>query len=435
MKKRIAYLLSALLVISSVAGCGSTGESTDSTKQSTASEVSVSTAAASTTPVAKLAGKITFYTNMSNNVDTTLKELAKSFMDANPGTEIVNESVAGDAFAQKLDIAMATNSLADITAVSGPKVSKTTFADYFLPIDDLGFTKDNLLFYNDGVGTDGKLYKMTAAVTYWAMIYNKKVFADCGITSVPRTLEELYAACEKIKAKNIIPITTNYKDGWPLTAPSQFNTVALKGGDYFNSLVSGDELITADGLGAQFKLWADLRDKGYLDKDLMSASWDQCQRDIAQGKAAMTCIGSFAPKMFADQGANIQDIGMFPWVGAPGAYSGSDWYYAIAKNTKNPELAKAYFKYMWEEGRYANAIGSVSPVLGVKSTIPAVDELLSYGTPVQASENSDDLNAILGKAQVSIATALQEYLGSKTPEEIVKTYNKKWADAKKALGK
>jgi raffinose/stachyose/melibiose transport system substrate-binding protein len=364
-----------------------------------------------------------------------LKDLAKSFMDANPGTEIVTESVAGDAFAQKLDIAMATGSMNDITAVSGAKVTKDTLADYFLPIDDLGFTKDNLLFYEDGVGSDGKLYKMTSAVTYWAMVYNKKVFADCGITAVPKTIDELYAACEKIKAKNITPIATNYKDAWPLIPLSQFNAEAVKGAGYYNSLAAGDEIITADGIGAQFKTWLDLKNKGYLDKDLVSASWDQTQKDLAQGKVAMTCLGSFAPKMFADQGADINDIGMFPWVGAPGAYVGSDWFFAIAKNTKNPELAKAYFKYMWEEGRYAGAVGAVAPVLGVKSTIPAVDELLSYGLPVQAPATSDDMNAITNKGQIQIHSALQEYLVSDKPEDIIMKYNQKFSDAKKALDK
>jgi raffinose/stachyose/melibiose transport system substrate-binding protein len=185
----------------------------------------------------------------------------------------------------------------------------------------------------------------------------------------------------------------------------------------------------------QFKIWTTMRDKGYLDKDLATASWDQCQKDLAQGKTAMTALGSFAPKMFADQGANIEDIGMFPWPGSPGSYVGGDWNFAIAKNTKNLDLAKAYFKYMWEEGRYADAIGSVSPVLGVKSNIPAVNELISYGPPVQVGALSDDFNAITNKAQIGIPTVLQEYLVSKTPDDVIKKYNQKWAEAKKALGK
>lgn len=434
MKKLIALLLSAIMVMTLFVACGSKDNTSGDAEKSTVASES-KTPEATEAPAPKLSGKITFYTNMSNNVETTLKDLAKGFMDANPGTEIVTESVAGDAFAQKLDIAMATNSLSDITAVSSAKVTKATFVDYFLPLDDLGFTKDNLLFYDDGVGDDGKLYKMASAVTYWAMVYNKKVFADCGITAVPKTLDELYAACEKIKAKSIVPIATNFKDAWPLIPIAQFNTEAVKGAGYYNSLATSDELITADGIGAQFKIWLDLKNKGYLDKDLVSASWDQTQKDLAQGKVAMTCLGSFAPKMFADQGADINNIGMFPWVGAPGSYVGADWFFAIAKNTKNPDLAKAYFKYMWENGGYANAVGAVAPVLGIKSAIPAVDELLSYGMPVQTPTASDDLNAIMNKSQIAIHSVLQEYLLSKTPDDVIKKNNKKWSDAKKALGK
>lgn len=432
MKKFISFVLSCAVLATLFAGC----VSKDSKANTSAQPAATSTAASETTQATpKLSGKITFFTNMTNQVDTTLKDLAKSFMDANPGTEIVTESVAGDSFNQKLDIAMASNSMNDITAVNAAKVKKATLTDYFLPIDDLGFTKDNLLFYEDGLGADGKLYKMTAAVSYWAMIYNKKVFADCGVTEVPRTIDELYAACEKIKAKGIVPITTNYKDNWPLTAQSLFNTVAVKGPKYMDSLVSSNELFTEDGMVAQFKIWTTMRDKGYLDKDLVSASWDQCQKDMAQGKAAMTNLGSFAPKMFADQGIDIKDIGMFPWPGSQGAYCSADWYFAIAKTTENPELAKAYFKFMWEDGKYANAIGQVAPVVGAKSDIPAVDELLSYSPPVQVGAMSEDVGTILNKAQISFPTVLQEYLVSKTPDEVIKKYNNKWAEAKKALGK
>ncbi len=37
--------------------------------------------------------------------------------------------------------------------------------------------------------------------------YNKKLFAKAGITEFPQTWDELFAACEKLKAKGIIPIS------------------------------------------------------------------------------------------------------------------------------------------------------------------------------------------------------------------------------------
>ncbi len=47
------------------------------------------------------------------------------------------------------------------------------------------------------------------------MIYNKEIFAKYGI-EVPKTWDELIAACDKLKAAGVAPFYATLKDNWTI---------------------------------------------------------------------------------------------------------------------------------------------------------------------------------------------------------------------------
>src|SRR6185312_2342034 len=49
---------------------------------------------------------------------------------------------------------------------------------------------------------------------YWIIVYNKNIFQQVGITSVPATYNDFVADCAKIKAAGINPIYEPISDGW-----------------------------------------------------------------------------------------------------------------------------------------------------------------------------------------------------------------------------
>lgn len=380
----------------------------------------------------EIKGKIIFTTNRTDKIDKELPALAAEFAKAYPGAQIEFEGIK-DA-ENLLKTRMATHSLTDITMVIN-QIVRTDLPKFFAPIDDLGFTKNNIVDYDLGINpNDGKLYSVTHAANYVGMVYNKKVFRECGITKTPTTVAELLADCAKIKAKGIIPVASNYKDLWPLDgycmASGYFNT-----GDpnYYNKKATQDKFLVDDGGPlTMFKLLRTLRQKGYLEPDLASTSWDSFRRDFPAGKVGMALLGSWYPPQFADMGGSMEEVGMFPVPGSKYIFAGGDWRFAVNKESENLATAKAALKWLWENGRYANAIGMVPPQKGISYPQAFVNELLSRKLPiVNQAPDQDAWNKVYNKMQVDIKVIAQEYIIAKDPAAVVKKYNDKWAKARK----
>lgn len=62
---------------------------------------------------------------------------------------------------------------------------------------------------------DGKTYGLPFTFGIEGFWYNKDMFAQAGITEVPTTLDDLYAAIDKLKAAGLVPIAVGAGDGWP----------------------------------------------------------------------------------------------------------------------------------------------------------------------------------------------------------------------------
>lgn len=379
-----------------------------------------------------LKGKILITTHRTDKVDKELPELAKEFAKEFPGCEI--EWVPIKDAVQTLQTQMATRSMTDIT-MQIDQLARTDFSKFFMPIDDLGFSSDNIVDYEQGIDPKTNiLYTVTHAANYTGVVYNKKVFKECGINKLPTTKGELFEVCAKIKAKGIVPIASNFKDKWPFeNFTDQSGYYNTGDPDYYNKLAQKGVLLVDDGGPlTMFKLLRELNEKGYLEPNLTSTSWDTFRKDFPAGKFGMAYLGSWYPPQFGDMGGSMDEVGMFAIPDSDYIFAGGDWRYAINKDSKNIPLAKAALKWLWEKGRYADAIGMVPPQKGISYPQPFVNELLSRNLPiVNRSPDRDAYNKVYNKAQIYLPDIAQEYILAKDPEAVVTKYNNRWARAAK----
>lgn len=212
----------------------------------------------------------------------------------------------------------------------------------------------------------------------YALYYNKKMFADAGISKPPATWDELVADGQKISKNG-----TSGKWGLGAEGGNLSNNIhqafvlgKQHGADFFDA--SGKPTFTSDGAVAAVKQYVDFMAK---DKIIAPGNAEYAQNqslsDFAKGKTAMV-LWQAAATTFAAQGMKPEDWGTAP-VPVPSGAPGQDKQVnsmvaginmAVFKNTKNTKGALEFVKFMTstEEQKTLNkAFGAIPPVKAAQS--------------------------------------------------------------------
>lgn len=429
-KKVCSLMLAAAMTAGVFAGCGPKTEGDKESTPSASVGGESSQAGESTDPAEALSGKIVVASNRTD-LENELNEYAQAFMNLHPGTTVEFETIKE--YEDVVATRIAGGEAPDLFYAIDDKMYTSNYQDYFLPIDDLPFTADDILFYENGRGEDGSLYVLPLTVSYCGMIYNKKAFAEAGIETVPMTVEEFLADCEKLKEAGITPVGTAFKDVWPIFAWCGWGEVNITAGNAQgeNGYLEKDEIfddVMVDSMG----LIRTLNLNGYLEEDIMSAGWDQFKLDLAQAKVAMTYSETWLPAQFVELGAAQEDIGMFPFPGAANIKAGAGKMWGISKDTESPELAKAFLAYMLE-----NPIDEADIPSNVHLEVddPFVAELLSYGVEPMSGDNTDSrITKIKNDIEIDSQQILVSYVLESDDDKaqaILDEWNQKWAEARK----
>jgi ABC-type glycerol-3-phosphate transport system substrate-binding protein len=159
---------------------------------------------------------------------------------------------------------------------------------------------------------DGKIYGIPNLVAYWAVFYNKQVFADNGIEP-PKTWEELEAAAEKLKAAGVTPFGATVEGRWPAFIWFQ-EFLVRQDPDLYNRLMNGEAKYTDPEVETAFKTWKDWIDKGWFTDPSISfgtAGTNAMASEFAKGKLAMILVGTWYAATLQEAGMKPEDIGLF----------------------------------------------------------------------------------------------------------------------------
>ncbi|GKX27965.1 sugar ABC transporter substrate-binding protein [Vallitalea longa] len=181
---------------------------------------------------------------------------------------------------------------------------------------------------------------------FQAIIYNVDVFEENGI-DVPKTWDDVLAACETLKSKGVTPFFSP-KDLW---VPQIWMAAGYSKALGKDAYTFADELLTNKTkftdhpeLAQVIDTYIDLFNKGYVNEDYLSASLDKGLEMIANGKAAMLYgsnqVASMIVEAFPDVNINMVNP-MMPFqdedIVSAAAYSIG---LTINKNAKEMETAK-----------------------------------------------------------------------------------------------
>ncbi|MFA6732327.1 MAG: extracellular solute-binding protein [Sphaerochaeta sp.] len=282
--------------------------------------------------------------------------------------------------------------------MSSAYADNSTYKDYVYDLTNEDFIKKIEPSALQGVTVDGKVLGYPFLVQSHSFIYNKKVFADNGITTLPKTLADFEAVSKKLQANGVQPFATGFKEFWvlPQTAWQAIANVPAEnygGYENFVAKLNAGELKFKDI--PQMSQVFDLLDliKKYGGPKPNESDFNDQTSSLATGKVAMIHQGNWAEDSIRKTNPEVEIGFLVGPTGNNAATAGimfdSNQTIRIAKDGKNLDAALDWLRWLTtsEYGRnwIPGKVKQLSPIIGAAAPDSQIAKetsaLLASGTP------------------------------------------------------
>ena len=364
MKKSVFAIAAACMVtVGALAGCGGQGKDTAAEVPQTESVKAEASKEQQETPAKEAGSKekvvVTALIQQSRNFEGLQKMIQK--LEEEENIKIDAQIVPDDESLNMIKMKLNSGECPDIIDYNVPAVY-----DIIDPASNLADMTgeawtDRLVIPGNVTAKDGKIYgfPFLSVPGLHGFIYNKDVFDKAGV-EVPATWDELLAACEKIKESGTTPIFMP-KDTWVPQILMTDNFAKILGADGCKDFA--DKILKNETKWSDVPEFAEVLDKylelyqkGYVNSNFASATYDDAIAAVADGTAAMHFNGDFFATSVLEANPEAQ-IGMFPISMKEGAdvitENMSSAGFVAYKNSENLDVVKKIFD-LWSTPEYAN---------------------------------------------------------------------------------
>lgn len=299
---------------------------------------------------------------------------------AKTGITVEDSPIGHEDFKTGILVRAAGNSLPDVFSYwAGARTQFIVDASDLATIDDMwnadGLDKIVAKSVADGATLyNGKRYLIPFGYHYAGMFYNPKVMADAGITAMPKTWDDLVAACKTLKGKGIAAFALGSKNKWPAQFWFDYILLRTAGPDYRAKLMAGKASYTDAEVKTAMGMWKSLIDDGCFAANSNANDWTDAADQVAKGTAAMTLMGTWITGYWNTNGLKPgadYDFFEFPKIkdGVPNAAVGPVDGLVIAANAKHPEAARKLLSWLISDpavqAKWATVQGALSPNVNV----------------------------------------------------------------------
>lgn len=308
---------------------------------------------------------------------------------------------------------MAKNDMPDIVAMGGDNnYTEVESAGMLVDLSDEDYISNIQesylqMVYDVNKDKEEKAYGVPYATNASGVIYNVEKFDQLGI-EIPKTWDEFINVIEKLKDAGEQPLLMTYKDAWtslcpwnsmaPDLAPENFNDERKEGKTTF--VGTHEEIV---------EKYLQLLD--YAQDDFMGLTYDDGNKQFANGEAAMIINGNWAINQYLNSNADLKvDMFAFPASNDESknyVTSGVDVLLGVCKDSANEELAKEFVSFMLEPENakmYIEDQFAFSAVKGVEQeneTVAGVKEDIANGKvanfPDHYYPSGFDLSALISE--------------------------------------
>ena len=377
-----------------------------------------------------------------NQTDILEKYIKKNLETTFPNFEIQYEpGGGGEDFGNKLKTYNASGDLPDVwysaTDTAVAIINAGNILDLTPYIKNDGFF-EKYQVPEALIHTDGKIYAIgSGADTFFvpAIFYNKKIFADNGLT-VPSNWTEFDALCKKLVSKKIVPISVMGKGGW---APRNFlmqTMIQMQDPQIMLDLLQNKTDFANPAIMKALDRIDYMADNKFFPAGVANLDYGPSLEMFTSGKTAM--FGGFSWEV-----GNLKsnpDIGMFYWPTANTRYASQDviqfWGsplggYAVNPDSKHVAEAVKFAEYcaLMEAKFYAEQGAQLNLRTGIdiESDEPLVVRNNELYNNTTLKIPTLMLNAMDTKTAAEFSSYGVNFLtGDYSAEEFVEDFNSIW---------
>jgi len=363
MKKLLAIVLSLVMVLGLLAGCG---------PKEPAAEAPGADAPGSDAPAAPAEGEVVTlkFTGWRTEDEAAINAMNEKFTAQYPNIKVVYEPVTATEYDTNLQTALSNGTAADIIMMRSYSGGQTVFSSGKIATLTTENVPNLANFPESAINcwaADGASFAVPAGMTIEGVHYNKAIFEECGV-EVPNTVDELLAACQVIADKGYLPIAGGVGEAWYVSEEitSSILMATIGSGDWVQKLYNKEVDFTDDAYVTMLETLQKLT--AYYPDFYEGVGYEDCQQLFLAGQAAMYMSGSFELEYFTSTNPDLQ-LGCFPFPGQEAAPTAINFTAAVGvgayADSAHLEEALTYLNWLAsDEGglAYANGVlGFFSP--------------------------------------------------------------------------
>ena len=382
--------------------------------------------------------------------DGTIAAYIEEFNKVYPGITVETEGITD--YAETALLRLPTGTWGDVMFI--PAIDMVDLPEYFIPYGTVSEMSE-LINFAENWKYEDNCYGIGYMANAQGLMYNKAVFAEAGITELPKTPDEFIAALQAIKDNtDAIPLYTNYAAGWTMGGQWDAYLGAITTGDtaWLNQKFTHTAEPFAnngDGTGAYalYKILYDAVANGLIEDDYTTTDWEGCKGMINRGEIGTMVLGSWAVAQMKAAGDNPDDIAYMPFPitvdGKQYATAGPDYCYGInAKaSDENKTAAMIFVKWMVEESGWCDFEGGY-PVSKTAPTSFSFDGVNIVENEPSAESEADLMNRMNAESELNfnnggdskVKKIVEDAAAGVSYDDIMAEWTKTWNDAQESLG-
>ncbi len=380
--------------------------------------------------------------DLTDNVATTnWDELLAAFKAGHPDIEFEMEFLFDEAYHNKLQTMSVAGQLPDVIFLWPAK--RTGYVTEKGQIKDLRpWIKGHEAEFVDGAlnaqGANGEIYELSEQMTATHVMYtNEKLMKDLGLT-FPKTLDELIAQGEKIRAAGLTPIAMTNKAGWQMQSCLLSVLTERAGGlDWYDKAISGQGASFADPEFVNALTVIDTLSKNEMfSPGVNQSGYGAALTEFVTEKAVYYIDGGWRINNLVGELAEAQkeyvSLQTFPEIPNQKGKAGSTASVAGTGFGMNVNLEGAKAEAAWEwiwfysgpEGAKIRQKNGALPAYKLPPNQDLDPMIKKLGLFISETSSGYVLDAKLdGEGMGELQTAIQEMiLGAKTPEQVAQEY-------------